>query len=308
MLGIIGAFCCLLYALICWLTGDTTSTWMALTVGVVCLLLTVRHMSASTPASQLTPHIDWSRQPYRVDSMPTGPADPFYGYDDANAALDGCRARIHGTPGFGLAGSGLEQGRAVAGIMGERSLACALRYYGLLDDPDLDVFFSLRNPGDGSGRADIDCVLAKGNLILLLDAKRYTPSTSDLMLMPSVDDPMFASGPVGLRVLSHGLLEGRDTIGALSDLTPVCEYSASGNMRWALESTRRLLPGCTVGAWVLLTRTPHGTFGVSDRTLFPGGISVVNADVRLPLLRDMLSRESGRNATVCRTLDALVKR
>lgn len=308
MLGIIGAFCCLLYALICWLTGDTTSTWMALTVGVVCLLLTVRHMSASTPASQPTPHIDWSRQPYRVDSMPTGPADPFYGYDDANAALDGCRARIHGTPGFGLAGSGLEQGRAVAGIMGERSLACALRYYGLLDDPDLDVFFSLRNPGDGSGRADIDCVLAKGNLILLLDAKRYTPSTSDLMLMPSVDDPMFASGPVGLRVLSHGLLEGRDTIGALSDLTPVCEYSASGNMRWAVESTRRLLPGCTVGAWVLLTRTPHGTFGVSDRTLFPGGISVVNADVRLPLLRDMLSRESGRNATVCRTLDALVKR
>lgn len=240
--------------------------------------------------------------------MPTGPADPFYGYDDVNAALDGCRARIHGTPGFGLAGSGLEQGRAVAGIMGERSLACALRYYGLLDDPDLDVFFSLRNPGDGSGRADIDCVLAKGNLILLLDAKRYTPSTSDLMLMPSVDDPMFASGPVGLRVLSHGLLEGRDTIGALSDLAPVCEYSASGNMRWAVESTRRLLPGCTVGAWVLLTRTPHGTFGVSDRTLFPGGISVVNADVRLPLLRDMLSRESGRNATVCRTLDALVKR
>ncbi len=308
MLGIIGAFCCLLYALICWLTGDTTSTWMALTVGVVCLLLTVRHMSASTPASQPTPHIDWSRQPYRVDSMPTGPADPFYGYDDVNAALDGCRARIHGTPGFGLAGSGLEQGRAVAGIMGERSLACALRYYGLLDDPDLDVFFSLRNPGDGSGRADIDCVLAKGNLILLLDAKRYTPSTSDLMLMPSVDDPMFASGPVGLRVLSHGLLEGRDTIGALSDLAPVCEYSASGNMRWAVESTRRLLPGCTVGAWVLLTRTPHGTFGVSDRTLFPGGISVVNADVRLPLLRDMLSRESGRNATVCRTLDALVKR
>ena len=308
MLGIIGAFCCLLYALICWLTGDTTSTWMALAVGVVCLLLTVRHMSASTPASRPTPRIDWSRQPYRVDSMPTGPADPFYGYDDANAALDGCRARIHGTPGFGLAGSGLEQGRAVAGIMGERSLACALRYYGLLDDPDLDVFFSLRNPGDGSGRADIDCVLAKGNLILLLDAKRYTPSTSDLMLMPSVDDPMFASGPVGLRVLSHGLLEGRDTIGALSDLTPVCEYSASGNMRWAVESTRRLLPGCTVGAWVLLTRTPHGTFGVSDRTLFPGGISVVNADVRLPLLRDMLSRESGRNATVCRTLDALVKR
>lgn len=308
MLGIIGAFCCLLYALVCWLTGDTTSMWMALAVGVVCLLLTVRHMSASTPASRPTPRIDWSRQPYRVDSMPTGPADPFYGYDDANAALDGCRARIHGTPGFGLAGSGLEQGRAVAGIMGERSLACALRYYGLLDDPDLDVFFSLRNPGDGSGRADIDCVLAKGNLILLLDAKRYTPSTSDLMLMPSVDDPMFASGPVGLRVLSHGLLEGRDTIGALSDLTPVCEYSASGNMRWAVESTRRLLPGCTVGAWVLLTRTPHGTFGVSDRTLFPGGISVVNADVRLPLLRDMLSRESGRNATVCRTLDALVKR
>lgn len=49
-------------------------------------------------------------------------------------------------------------------------------------------------------------------------------------------------------------------------------------------------------------------FGVSDRTLFPGGISVANADVRLPLLRDMLSRESGRNVTVCRTLDALVKR
>ena len=308
MLGIIGAFCCLLCALVCWLTGDTLSAWAALTVAVVCLLLTVHHMSASTPASRPTPRIHWNHQPYRIDSMPTGPADPFYGYDDVNAALDGCQARIHGTPGFGLAGSGLEQGRAAAGIMGERSLACALRYYGLLDDPDLDVFFSLRNPGDGSGRTDIDCVLAKGNLILLLDAKRYTPSTSDLMLMPSVDDPMFASGPVGLRVLSHGLLEGRDTIGALSDLAPVCEYSASGNMRWAMESARRLLPGRTVGAWVLLTRTPHGTFGVSDRTLFPGGISVVNADVRLPLLRDMLSRESGRNATVCRTLDALVKR
>ena len=308
MLGIIGAFCCLLCALVCWLTGDTLSAWTALTVAAVCLLLTLRHMSASAPAGRPTPRIDWNHQPYRIDSMPTGPADPFYGYVNANAALDGCRARIHGTPGFGLAGSGLEQGRAAAGIMGERSLACALRYYGLLDDPDLDVFFSLRNPGDESGRADIDCVLAKGTLILLLDAKRYTPSTSDLMLMPSVDDPMSASGPVDLRVLSHGLLEGRDTIGALSDLAPVHEYSASGNMRWALESTRRLLPDRTVGAWVLLTRTPHGTFGVSDRTLFPGGISVANADVRLPLLRDMLTRESGRNATVCRTLDALVKR
>lgn len=200
MLGIIGSFCCLLYALVCWLTGDTASVWTALTVGVVCLLLTVRHMSASTPAGRPAPRIDWSHQPYRIDSMPTGPADPFYGYDDANAALDGCRARIHGTPGFGLAGSGLEQGRAAAGIMGERSLACALRYYGLLDDPDLDVFFSLRNPGDKSGRTDIDCVLAKGNLILLLDTKRYTPSTSDLMLMPSVNDPMSASGPVDLRV------------------------------------------------------------------------------------------------------------
>lgn len=308
MLGIIGAFCCLLYALVCWHTGNTSSFWAALTVAAVCLLLTVRRMSASTPAGRPTSRIDWSRQPYRIDSMPTGPADPFYGYDDVNVALDGCQARIHGTPGFGLAGSGLEQGRATAGIVGERSLACALRHYGLLDDPDLDVFFSLRNPGDRSGHADIDCVLAKGNLILLLDAKRYTPSTSDLMLMPSVDDPMSASGPVDLRVLSHGLLEGRDTIGALSDLTPVREYSASGNMRWAVESTRRLLPGCTVGAWVLLTRTPHGTFGVSDRTLFSGGINVANADVRLPLLRDMLSRESGRNATVCRTLDTLVKR
>ena len=188
--------------------------------------------------------------------MPAGPADPFYGYDDANAALDGCRARIHGTPGFGLAGSGLDQGRAAAGIMGERSLACALRHYGLLDDPDVDAFFSLRNPGDESGRADIDCVLAKGNLILLLDAKRYTPFTSDLMLMPSADDPLSASGPVDLRVLSYGLLEGRDTIGALSDLASACKYSASGNMRWALESTRKLLPGRTVGAWVLLTRTP----------------------------------------------------
>lgn len=308
MLGIIGAFCCLLYALVCWHTGDTTSVWTALTIAVVCFLFAPRHMSDSTPASRPTPRIGWSHRTYRIDSMPTGPADPFYGYDDANSALDGCRARIHGTPGFGLAGSGLEQGRAAAGIMGERSLACALRHYGLLDDPDLDVFFSLRNPGDKSGHTDIDCVLAKSNLILLLDAKRYTPSTSDLMLMPSVDDPMSASGPVGLRVLSHGLVEGRDTIGALSDLTPVREYSASGNMRWALESTRRLLPGRTVGAWVLLTRTPHGTFGVSDRTLFPGGIGVANADVRLPLLRDMLSRESGRNATVCRTLDALVKR
>ena len=308
MLGIISAFCCLLYALVCWLTGDTTSVWTALTVAVACLLLTLRHMSASTPTSRPTPRIDWNHQSYRIDSMPAGPADPFYGYADANAALNGCRARIHGTPGFGLDGSGLDQDRATAGIMGERSLACALRHYGLLDDPDLDVFFSLRNPGDGSGRADIDCVLAKGNLILLLDAKRYTPSTSDLMLMPSINDPMSASGPVDLRVLSHGLLEGRDTIGALSDLAPVREYSASGNMRWALESTRRLLPCRTVGAWVLLTRTSHGTFGVSDHTLFPGGISVANADVRLPLLRDMLSRESGRNETVCRTLDALVKR
>lgn len=308
MLGIIGAFCCLLYALVCWHTGDTSSLWAALTVAVVCLLLTVHHMSASTPAGRSTPRIDWSRQSYRIDSMPAGPADPFYGYDDANAALDGCRARIHGTPGFGLAGSGLDQGRAAAGIMGERSLACALRHYGLLDDPDLDVFFSLRNPGDESGHTDIDCVLAKGNLILLLDAKRYTPFTSDLMLMPSADDPLSASGPVDLRVLSYGLLEGRDTIGALSYLASACKYSASGNMRWALESTRKLLPGRTVGAWVLLTRTPHGTFGVSDRTLFPGGIGVANADMRLPMLRDMLARESGRNATVCRTLGALVKR
>lgn len=61
-----------------------------------------------------------------------------------------------------------------AGVAGEDSVA---RMLASMDIRDAHVFLSCRNPGDATGRADIDVVVVSGRTVWLLDAKHYRPAS-----------------------------------------------------------------------------------------------------------------------------------
>lgn len=97
---------------------------------------------------------------------PSGPADADYGVDafafhDWLASPD-----VMGTPAGGLEAGGTASGMAgynvAAGVKGELSVAH------MLASKDLKgarVYLSCRNPGDASGAADIDVIVATGRTI-----------------------------------------------------------------------------------------------------------------------------------------------
>lgn len=179
-------------------------------------------------------------------------------------------------------------------MRGEESLACALRHYGILDDPDVDVFLSCRNPGDESGRTDVDCIVLKGRVMWLLDAKHYRPSSPGLTIHPSPD------GAEAGRAIDLPVRNGWGRT--------VRTYHASGNMSWATDSLRRILPHLTVRPGVLLCRTGGGVYGVARRVMFPGHIPVRQADRWLPRLRrELAAMRDGRDGDAARRLDGLVK-
>lgn len=108
---------------------------------------------------------------------PSRPADADYGVDafafhDWLASPD-----VTGTPAGGLEADGTASGMAgynvAAGVKGELSVAH------MLASKDLKgarVYLSCRNPGDASGAADIDLIVATGRTVWLLDAKHYAPA------------------------------------------------------------------------------------------------------------------------------------
>lgn len=195
--------------------------------------------------------------------QPSRETDGTYGISDKQLyyLLHNCIASVKGLPGSGLSDSGFDQARQWSGQAGERSIAKALLASGVMDRPDVRVWYSLRNPNDESGDADIDIVLAHGRVVYLLDAKHYSPDGfGETLQCPNLNG-RYESAPWTLL-----------TTGGKA-------YKASGNMMWAKQSIGRDLgPTVDLQAYVLLARTAHGVPGTQKGTRWPGDIHARNAD------------------------------
>ena len=161
-----------------------------------------------------------------------------------------------------------------AGVAGEDSVA---RMLASMDIRDAHVFLSCRNPGDATGRADIDVVVVSGRTVWLLDAKHYLPASPDAYLVPTPGlDAMRGGGELRAYDSNTNL---NVPVGSLAGVAPVRTYHASGNMAWATDSVRSGLPaGLDVRPVVLLSRTTGGVYGVMRGTMFPGAVPVMQAD------------------------------
>lgn len=209
---------------------------------------------------------------------PAGPADVDYGVDafafhDWLASPD-----VTGTPAGGLEADGTASGMAgynvAAGVKGELSVAH------MLASKDLKgarVYLSCRNPGDASGAADIDLIVATGRTVWLLDAKHYAPARDGMWLVPTTADPT-SWKPYDLRAYGPNANVEGVPLASLDGIAPDRSYHASGNMAWAADEIRKALPGISVRPVILLSRTVRGTYGVMRGTVFPGGVPVTTAD------------------------------
>lgn len=109
-----------------------------------------------------------------------------------------------------------------------------------MDIRDAHVFLSCRNPGDATGRADIDVVVVSGRTVWLLDAKHYRPASPDAYLVPTPGlDAMRGGGELRAYDSNTNL---NVPVGSLAGVAPVRTYHASGNMAWAADSVRSGLP------------------------------------------------------------------
>lgn len=261
-----------------------TGHWgWALAVLLLLLLLSPSKSEPPSPSSPASRPASYAPEVRRETTLvplvrPAGPSDVDYGVDafafhDWLASPD-----VMGTPAGGLEADGEASGMAgynvAAGVKGELSVAHMLAS---MDLKGARVYLSCRNPGDASGAADIDLVVATGRTVWLLDAKHYAPARDGMWLVPTAADPA-SWKPYDLRGYGPDANVEGVPLASLDGITPDRLYHASGNMAWAANEIRKALPGISVRPVVLLSRTARGTYGVMRDTVFPGGVPVTTAD------------------------------
>lgn len=244
---IIGTLCSIL-AIWLWQSGHP---FLALIVGLLALGAFIKsdhREQAATDTSQPTTVVDTTAETVLVE--PKEHQDPMYGIGDVRSVL-ATYPNAHGVPGAGLnhdeVKASMGQQNVQAGIRGEESLAAALIHYGVLNNPNVHVFFSVANPGDATGNTDIDCVIVDGRNVYLLDAKYWA----------------------GTGVL-HKV--GDHTLGAEGK-----QWSLSRSMPWALSAVGKRNLG-QVSAHILLTRTLQGTLGIAEGCDIDTTIHVTTVD------------------------------
>lgn len=241
---IVGTICTIITIWL-WQAGHPN---LALIVGLIAFGAFIRSDQREQANTQPKTVIDTT--PAKVLVEPNEYQDPMYGIGDIRSML-ATYPNAHGVPGAGLnhdeAKASMGQQNVSAGIRGEESLAAALIHYGVLDNPNTHVFFSVANPGDATGNTDIDCVIVDGRNVYLLDAKYWA----------------------GTGVL-HKV--GDHTLGAEGK-----QWSLSRSMPWALSAVSKRNLG-QVSAHILLTRTSQGTLGIAEGCDIDSAIHVTTVD------------------------------
>lgn len=249
---------CCIAAVALWYAGHPVWAIIAAIVAVIIRAAGQLHEEESQSRSHHTPP-PRARVPEIVErevDVPQPYQDPMYGIDDIRSAL-ARYSNVHGLPGAGLnhdeAKQTMGEVRIKAGIRGEESLAAALIYYGVLDDPHTHVFFSVANPADATGNTDIDCVIVNGDTVYLLDAKYWAGKGTLHQTSP------------------HQYCANGKT------------WSVTRSMPWALDAVRTLnLGGAQVLAAVLVTRTAQGTLGTTNTCTVDNNIAIRSADGWIP--------------------------
>ena len=161
---------------------------------------------------------------------------------------------MHGSPGIGLNSSSFGSNRIEAGQKGEQELAQMVAYLGIPSKYGAQVYWSLRIP-ESKYDTDVDCIVAYGNTLVLLDAKNYVAG----------DNYEYSS-----KSPREGTLRVSDkTTGSV-----VKEYTLSRNMKMAEEAYRRAFPGMHIETAVLLCPTRNGLAGVKASTWLHDSIPV----------------------------------
>lgn len=170
-----------------------------------------------------------------------------------------------GRPGAGLQGAaGMTQTNIDLGVIGEENFAKALSITGQIRRfgtvwsvpvPDQDRFIP------GPYGTDIDCVLATGSALFLIDLKNYK------------------SGDV--RYHSEGNELFCDDVATGKQVGDV--KTMSRNMEMATNAVRRHFPGVNIVPVVVFMPTDKGE-GVLDNVVWPGGVPAMNLTEFLSVL------------------------
>ena len=176
--------------------------------------------------------------------------------------------RVVGEPGSGLQNaSSIDEDNAKLGIMGEQLFSKALKKDGIINN--VDTFWSLSMPSenalipDSKYDTDIDCVIALGNTLLLVDLKYYTGGQ---VVYRSHEDQLYC-----LDGVTGGLIN---------------QKSMSSNMKMAYERFAKNLPQYDVNALVVFIPTNRGV-GSIDNVFWPENIPAVNLPETLNYLHNM---------------------
>ncbi|MFK4790718.1 hypothetical protein [Microbacterium sp. ZW T5_56] len=187
-------------------------------------------------------------------------------------------ARMFGSPGAGLGGSGFDARSVKRGQDGEVNFAKGLQKDGLL--ARFASYWSVHVPDAALGasietQADVDCVLVSGSTVWLLDMKNYQ------------------QGDVVWRVEEHSpsgshLLSATDAVtgGYVGQPRPM-----SVNMSLATEAFRSRLSrsGLRFDLRPVVVMMPQGDgLGTIEDIVYPGGVPAVG----LPTLLEWLSNEA----------------
>ena len=177
---------------------------------------------------------------------------------------------MHGSPGIGLNSSSFGSNRIEAGQKGEQELAQMVAYLGIPSKSGAQVYWSLRIP-ESKYDTDVDCIVAYGNNLVLLDAKNYVAG----------DNYEYSSRSPG---------EGILRVTNKSTGSVVKEYTLSRNMKMAEEVYRRAFPGMHIETAVLLCPTRNGLAGVKASTWLHDSIPVHQSWTYLNVLKVRVGR------------------
>lgn len=182
--------------------------------------------------------------------------------------------KVHGIPGEGLDEAGYSAKATQLGTQGEKLFSRALKTLGLTKK--VHSFWSVANPDPERlaktqySRGDIDCVLAFGNTILLIDVKFYTSGNGVWRMGDDGESLAFFAHETGQQ------------FGETRAMSKVMAQAHS-TFSFRFKKARVL-------SLVVFMPTDRGEADLENIT-WPGGIMAVNFSDFIPMLNTLIEQE-----------------
>lgn len=182
--------------------------------------------------------------------------------------------KVHGVPGEGLDEAGYSAKATQLGTQGEKLFSRALKTLGITKK--VHSFWSVTNPDPERfaktkySRGDVDCVLAFGNTILLIDVKFYTSGKGAWRMNDDGESLTFYAHETGEpfgepRAMSHVMSQAHKTF-------------------------QQRFRKARVLSLVVFMPTDRGEADLENIT-WPGGIMAVNFSDFIPIINTLIEQE-----------------